>query len=275
MRKVTSVLLILWILQFIDNGVAEVKKENSTGDTAIALNETSSVYLNNLNLSSINYAEISEQLKYQALGVLGKCSAQETRNEIQAKMNAFEIAMKNYTGMNDSIPPPSRPEEFIKLQRKLCETKFVEVEIKLIEDVGAVLRKCLDKDVLPMFEKIYKFIIRAQHVFCSSKDEDILNLLKLQSNKSSVDTSCIQSLSSHFSSCVTSSNEIIELAENPSSWESFGMSIMDGGAKECGIYNTFQKCIVKIMEPCPDQSIPNAIKFLFNFLYRSMNCDAT
>ncbi|CAO1385267.1 unnamed protein product [Diamesa hyperborea] len=263
MRKVTSVLLILWILQFIDNGVSEVNIGNSSESTGY------------LNLSSINYAEMKEQLKYQAMGLLGKCSAQETRDEIDAKMKAFEVAMKNYTGIDASTPPPSNPEDMMKLIHKLCESKFMEVEIKFIEEIGGVLRNCLDKDVLPMFEKIYKLLIRSQHIFCSTKDEDILNLMKLIHNKSSVDTSCIQSLSSHFSSCITSSNEIIELAENRSSWKSFGMNIIDGGAKECGIYDKFQKCIVKIMEPCPDQLIPNAIKFLFNFLYRSMNCDAT
>lgn len=259
MRKVTSVLLILWILQFIDNGVAEVKKANSSEASGVAIN-----------LSTIDYTTMSEKLKQQALGALGKCSAQETRDDIQAKMEAWADAGRNYTGIQET--QTLNPEELLKLKHQLCDANFMKVTQKSIENIASVLRKCLDKEVLPMFEKVLKFTLRSHSVLCSSSDEDISNLLKIQAKKSQVDTSCIQSLSSHFPSCITASSEIIELAETPSSWESFGMNILDGGSKECGIYDSFQNCIVKIMDPCPDKSLPNAIKFIFNFLYKSMNC---
>ena len=260
MNKVTSILLIGCILQFIENGGAEVNNGNTSGSTQ---------------LSSVNLSQMNDQLKNQGIGILKKCTAPEKMDEIHTKMNTFKEMIMNYTGTDESMLKPSNPEELLKLRHKLCETKFLEVEIKFIEDVTAILRKCIDKDFLPLLEKFSKFLIRSQNVFCSMKDEDILNLLKYHYNISSVDTSCLQSLSSHFTSCITSSNEIIELVEKSSSWQPFAMNIMDGGAKECGIYNSFQKCVVKIMEPCPDPTIANSMKVLFNFLYKSMNCDAT
>lgn len=259
MRKISSVLLILWILQFIDNGVAEDKKVNSSEATGVAIN-----------FSTIDYAAMREKLRQQTLGLLGKCSAIETRDDIQAKMEALADAGRNHTGIQETHT--LNPEELLKLKNQLCDPNFMKVTQKSMENIAAVLRKCLDKDVLPMFEKVFKFTLRSHSVLCASKDEDILNLLKIQAKQSQVDTSCIQSLSSHFPSCITSSSEIIELVETPSNWESFGMNILDGGSKECGVYDTFQNCIVKIMDPCPDKSLPNAIKLIFNFLYKSMNC---
>lgn len=269
MKKVPCILLIVWILQIIGNGVADDKLRNSSEvTTGVTINETSFNYLNNLNMSTINFNEIRELMSIQVSKVMCECGAQETFDDIQDIIGVFQVDANKYTGVNESLS--TSPEEQLKLHHKLCEPKFVQVEIKLIDEISAVLRKCLDKNVLPMFEKIYKIFLRFESVYCQSKDEDILNLLRI--NKSPVDTTCIQSLSSHFQSCITSSNEIIELVENPSSWESFGSRFMDGGSKECGVYDTFQKCIVKIMEPCPDQSIPNAIQFLFQFIYKSMNC---
>ncbi|CAO1415816.1 unnamed protein product [Diamesa serratosioi] len=218
---------------------------------------------------------MAKQFKQQSVGVLGKCGDEEIRDDIQEKMDAFGQSMKSYAGINESMSLSSNPVELLKIHHKLCEPKFVQIEIKFIEDIGAVLRKCLDKDFIPIFEKMYKIILRAESVFCQSKDEDILNIISIQQNKSSIDTTCIQSLSSHFQSCITSSNEIIELAENPNSWKSFGFGFMDGGSKECGVYDTLQKCIVKIMEPCPDRSTPNLIKFIFQFVYKSVDCKST
>ena len=72
--------------------------------------------------------------------------------------------------------------------------------------------------------------------------------------------------------CLFSSEDVREIVADSSMFSNFTMNLLGGEDKECRTIDEIQKCIVVILDSCPNNSRSNVFKYFSELAMKSMEC---
>ena len=72
--------------------------------------------------------------------------------------------------------------------------------------------------------------------------------------------------------CLFSSEDVREIVADSSMFSNFTMNLLGGEDKECRTIDEIQKCVVVMLESCPNNSTSNVFKYLSELAMKSMEC---